>query len=565
VDHVRGVLSPYVLLLVALAVVTAYLGWLAWRDRAEPGSRPFAWLMVTQTGWTLSYAVAVVTFAPTIRQSLEVVEWLLGGLVPVWWLAFALAYTGRGRWVTRRTLLAAAVVPVVTAALIATNGRHDLMWSGYHIVEGVPIATVAYSYGPWFYVQIGYSYLQMLAGFALLVAMLFRYDTLYTDQVAAVGVGVFLPWLGNVLWVLGLTPVRGLDLTQYAIAVGGILLGHGLLRYDLLAFVPATRQVGERTVVHDLEEGVMMVDADGAVQWLNPTAAETFAADGDGVAGTPVADVLGEDVDLDVQETTVEATTSDGRRTYEVRVSDIADQHGDAVGHALVLSDVTHQRLRRQRLQVVNRVLRHNLRNEMTVVRLAAERIVRERGDPVDHAETIIDQSDELVDLAGQVQATERVVGGDVTEERAVGVADLLDRVARSVCEDHPAADVRIDAPAGLVVRTDPDLLEAVVTNAVENAARHAGDGPRVEVTATAEAGWLVVEVADDGPGIPTDEVAAVRSGEETKLLHGSGMGLWLLDWGTTRLGGTLSFGESDRGGAAVTIRVPGTDPEQDF
>ncbi|MFB6156422.1 MAG: ATP-binding protein [Haloferacaceae archaeon] len=67
----------------------------------------------------------------------------------------------------------------------------------------------------------------------------------------------------------------------------------------------------------------------------------------------------------------------------------------------------------------------------------------------------------------------------------------------------------------------------------------------------------LVVTVADDGPGIPEDELAAITAGEETSLSHGSGLGLWLATWGADALGGDLSFADRNPG-TVVTLRVPG-------
>jgi signal transduction histidine kinase len=111
-----------------------------------------------------------------------------------------------------------------------------------------------------------------------------------------------------------------------------------------------------------------------------------------------------------------------------------------------------------------------------------------------------------------------------------------------------------------MTVETDRELVDAVPWNVIDNAASHAGGHPHVAVSAEATAGWLVVRVADDGPGIPDHEVAAIRAGSETKLLHGSGMGRWLVDWATTRLGGEVEFGERALGGAEVTVRVPGVE-----
>jgi signal transduction histidine kinase len=209
---------------------------------------------------------------------------------------------------------------------------------------------------------------------------------------------------------------------------------------------------------------------------------------------------------------------------------------------------------------VLNRVLRHNLRNEMNVIQLTAEHIATGADDTEAQAERIMEQADALVELAEQVHRTERVVGGEVDRSESVGVADLLERIAARVREEASGAEIDVSTASGVTVETDRALLDAVLWNVIDNAASHGGDGPHVAVSAEVMAGWLVVRVADDGPGIPDHEVAAIRAGSETELLHGSGMGLWLVDWATTRLGGEVAFGESALGGAEVTVRVPGAE-----
>jgi len=94
-----------------------------------------------------------------------------------------------------------------------------LMWSNYRLIQDVPIATVRYDHGPWFYLQVSYSYLLITGGFVVLTSVLLRYDTFYTNQAAALALAVLIPWLGNVLWILDAGPVPGLDLTQYAFGV----------------------------------------------------------------------------------------------------------------------------------------------------------------------------------------------------------------------------------------------------------------------------------------------------------------------------------------------------------
>ena len=65
----------------------------------------------------------------------------------------------------------------------------------------------------------------------------------------------------------------------------------------------------------------------------------------------------------------------------------------------------------------------------------------------------------------------------------------------------------------------------------------------------------MVIAVSDDGPGISGHELSVLERGEETPLSHGSGIGLWLVRWATTTLGGDLAFDTSD--GTTATVRLP--------
>jgi sensor histidine kinase regulating citrate/malate metabolism len=67
----------------------------------------------------------------------------------------------------------------------------------------------------------------------------------------------------------------------------------------------------------------------------------------------------------------------------------------------------------------------------------------------------------------------------------------------------------------------------------------------------------LSIAVADNGPGIPDHEQQVLEAGEESALEHGSGLGLWAVHWGVTRMGGDLAFAENDPRGSIVTVSIP--------
>lgn len=83
---------------------------------------------------------------------------------------------------------------------------------------------------------------------------------------------------------------------------------------------------------------------------------------------------------------------------------------------------------------------------------------------------------------------------------------------------------------------------------------------PTVRLEATASEPDVVIEISDNGPGIPETELEPLRAGMETALEHTSGLGLWIANWIVEASGGTLSFAANDPRGTVVRIELPPPD-----
>ncbi|WP_339102514.1 ATP-binding protein [Haloterrigena salinisoli] len=241
-------------------------------------------------------------------------------------------------------------------------------------------------------------------------------------------------------------------------------------------------------------------------------------------------------------------------------------------GYVVVARDITEQRDREQRIQVLNRVLRHNLRNAATVIEGHAG-LISEKAPSLEreHVRPIREETTDLIETADKARGVER------TLERN-GDADLIDATAavRSVVDRARAAypDARIASrtdESGATATTPTvdgsvvDALNELVDNAVEHHSAADGDAaddePTVEVAVrTVDYGddtRLEFTVADDGDGIPETERRAVLDGAETQLEHGSGLGLWLVNWIVQNAGGDLRFADRPDGGTVVTLSFP--------
>jgi len=118
--------------------------------------------------------------------------------------------------------------------------------------------------------------------------------------------------------------------------------------------------------------------------------------------------------------------------------------------------------------------------------------------------------------------------------------------------------DVRLEAPDRLAAVVDEEKLVSVVSNLVANAIRHAPPGGVVRCSLAGEPGRLVLEVADDGPGVAPDQRATIferyRRGARSA---GTGLGLAIVGEIIGLHGGTVAVGDAPEGGALFTVELP--------
>ncbi|MFP8958295.1 sensor histidine kinase [Natrialbaceae archaeon A-CW3] len=229
---------------------------------------------------------------------------------------------------------------------------------------------------------------------------------------------------------------------------------------------------------------------------------------------------------------------------------------GHMLGHSL---EREYQRVRdaeRDRLiSVLSRVLRHNLRNDLTVVRGHTE-ILQDLlpAHQHYHTESIINTVDDLVAVSEMARQLE-TVNDQTFDRQALDIESLVRDVLSQVADDYPDASFSIEGNATTTVRVSPQL-ETALHELLDNAAKHTGTEPTVTATVTTTPNAVEIHVADDGPGLPEQEQRVLQQGVETPLSHGSGLGLWHVYWIVKRHDGEISIASS-ASGTTVMITVP--------
>ena len=109
------------------------------------------------------------------------------------------------------------------------------------------------------------------------------------------------------------------------------------------------------------------------------------------------------------------------------------------------------------------------------------------------------------------------------------------------------------------IIPCDPQRMRQVFLNILDNAAKHGGEGKRIETEMTFEDNEVVVRIRDFGPGIPEDEIPLVKKKfyKGSSSVRGTGIGLAVCDEIVQMHGGTLTLENAEGGGTLVTVRLP--------
>jgi signal transduction histidine kinase len=203
--------------------------------------------------------------------------------------------------------------------------------------------------------------------------------------------------------------------------------------------------------------------------------------------------------------------------------------------------------------QVLARILRHNIRNVLTIIKGFARQIQQEGNrEAAAHAQRIIDRSESLQSTAEHAREIRHIITNRERREE-FPLQAVVERVVTTVRSEYPSVRVRTTFDAEPTVLVHPDLPVAV-RHLVENGIEHAEEQttPQIEITVSTSNDGAVLEIADNGPGIPDHEIEVLDTHGESALEHGSGAGLWLIDRIVNYSDATIEFDRADDGSVAT-------------
>ncbi len=350
--------SPESILRFVAAVAAVLVARTAWRRREVPGSLPFAGLMLAAAWWALFSGMEYAHPEVAWRVGWSKVQYLgITTITPCWFL-FALQYSQKDRaWDSRvdvpRPYL--FLIPAITILLVFTNELHGLIWSSVAPIQGPNGPDVQFNHGLGFWVFWIYSYTLLVAGTLLLVNAIARFPPLYRSQAIALIVGLFIPWIANLVYVLGIPPLGNTDLTPVAFVLCGVVFAISAFQFYLFDVVP----IAQDAVIESITDGVIVSNAQRRIVYANPAVRQMLKIDQ--WVGQPAQQALSAYPQLLEAIPNLEAGSCeiklDGEppRCIELTVSTVRGPRGEMNGRVVILRDVTERKVdeEQRRLQSI--------------------------------------------------------------------------------------------------------------------------------------------------------------------------------------------------------------------
>jgi len=325
-------------------------------------------------------------------------------------------------------------------------------------------------------------------------------------------------------------------------------------------------------------DAIYTVDEDWRVTFWNDRMAERTGIEPQDIVGEVLWEAFGEDIpgELERRYRAVMATGEPAEFEqyvpepfdYWLELRVFADDHGLSI-HSRDITERKEQEQRltdqRDNLDVLNQVLRHDIRNDLHVVLAYADALVDSLdGEEGEYARDIVGSAEHAVDLTTTARDIAEVFLTESTEPTPVRLEAALDRAVTEVRSTYDDAIVRVLSVPDTSVLCN-DMLDSVFRNLLKNAVQHNdSDVPEVEVAVSECEETIVVRVADNGPGVPDDQKETVfGKGEKGLDSGGTGIGLYLVQRLVENCDGRIWIEDgpvddgSDLDGAVFAVELP--------
>ena len=328
-----------------------------------------------------------------------------------------------------------------------------------------------------------------------------------------------------------------------------------------------------RDIVQRLDDPIMLQNEDGQFELVNQALCDFAGLSAEKLEGTDEYEFMDEPTAKFIHRQKKAVLWTEKPVTYSVTPTfeysgkeavfyttryPYYNEESKLVGTLAICRDVTDLDRRTRHLQVIDNILRHNIRNKLTIIKGRGTQIQRDTNGELTHAAaSIVEAADDLLTTSEKSRQITQVFSND-TNITQINLSDTIERIINNIKHRWPDIKFSVTIPDEVVVIAIPEIGDAI-KELVENAAMHNDkETSQVELSVTVDNEVVEIQISDNGPGMIAFDQEVLESGTAIgELSHGSGLGLWLVYWIVQQSNGTINLTDQDSSGTTVNIKLP--------
>ncbi len=337
--------TPIIWPILISALIQGGIALYARRYYAAPAARMFnitAWLAFA---WLLGYIPNFSTYNPSWKFLWVQLQMIPAIFIAPSVLAFALEYTGKGDWLTRKNLGGMLFIPALSVLGLLTSPYHNLFRYNFRLEPASPFPIFLSDKGTLYWIYLAYTIALVLLSFALLLTS-FNTRTLLFRNTLLITAGFFAPFAVNLLYLLGVTPLRGLDLTPFAFILAGLIYIVAMRDFRIFEVNPIARQA----VMDNLADLVLVLDMRGNIADYNRAAQAACGLSPAQIGSSPQtlsqpwADLCQRHAETLSCKEEISLALGGSPRIFDLTISPIQDKQNRNLGRLFLLREITERK-----------------------------------------------------------------------------------------------------------------------------------------------------------------------------------------------------------------------------
>lgn len=517
------------------------------------------------------------------------IEYIGVVFAPVLLLAFVLRLIHPPEHRLNRLSWLLYIIPVITLGLVFTNDQHFLIWDRYEwSTDGINI--LVYHHGIAYYFFAVWCLLVLLFSIYVILKALSDFPVIMQKQLRVLSVGCLIPIVFTALYLFGISPLKGLDLTIMSLPFTGLIFAYAISRFGMFKIIPSVSS----QITSVIQDGLIVMDENGEIMFLNPAGARIIGLKEDSYSIHAIKDVEWlRQISLQgakgIKETEV-LLQNDPEKWLEITINEIRNDYNLFKGNLILLHDNTkRKRLEQQSQNLLNElhlsnaqikeainqkdriisIIAHDLRTSfhqmINLTGLLNEMV--EELTPDKLKEFLADlqkSSEDGYGILEELLAWARTKNDTLTLNENIKVLNPIEQIIKSLALSlqNKQLGVNIQGDKELIVKTDGNVLNLVLRNLLVNAIKFSNPGSSITVELHEGDEEDTISIIDTGIGIPEADIPKIF---DTKMKYtrvgtsgesGSGFGLILCKEMIERNNGELELKSTEGKGSTFTIHL---------